>query len=223
MDGRKWTRRGFLALLVSCVLALAMNSAPAQEITKADLVWKISTDEKVIFITIDDGFSKNVKARDLLIERKIPVALFLTGTVWNSAKSRKFYQPLVDAGALIGNHTEHHPLLTRVSDAKARKEICAGRDSATAATGSSVTLMRPPGGAVDNGVRRAAARCDQTHVVMWNVTVNGARIATYGGPMRSGDIVLLHWRNDLHVSLEKVLREAKRLGLRPASLADYLN
>jgi hypothetical protein len=43
-----------------------------------------------------------------------------------------------------------------------------------------------------------------------------------GKSIQRGDIILLHYLNSLESSLKVVLAEIKRLGLRPASLRDYL-
>jgi len=58
---------------------------------------------------------------------------------------------------------------------------------------------------------------------MWNVEADQGKIVRSGGnPIQRGDIILLHYLNSSESSLKVVLAEIKRLGLRPASLRDYL-
>jgi hypothetical protein len=58
---------------------------------------------------------------------------------------------------------------------------------------------------------------------MWNVEADQGKIVrSGGGSIQRGDIILLHYLNSLESSLKVVLAEIKRLGLRPASLRDYL-
>ena len=211
-----------VAALLSILLASVMSMTPASAESLIPVTYSVKTNDPVIFITIDDGFIMNTQARDLILSEGIPVTLFLKGNIWKQPRHREFFTPLVEAGATVGNHTENHAVLTKVSASRAKTEICTGRDSAEAVSGQAVTLLRPPGGAQNRSTQIIAASCGQTRLVLWDVSVNGEKIATYGGPLKAGDIILMHWRKNLHLSLQKVLSEAKRLGLTPANLSDYL-
>ena len=208
--------------VLSILLVSVFSGNPASGESAAPVVFSVKTSDPVIFITIDDGFVMNAEARDLILSERIPITLFLKGNIWKQPRYREFFSPLVTAGATVGNHTEIHSDLAKGSASHATKDICTGRDSAEAASGQIVNWLRPPGGSYNHATQIAAASCGQTRLVLWDVTVNGEKIATYGGPIKAGDIILFHWRKDLHISLKKVLSEAKRLGLTPASLADYL-
>ncbi|PBC70493.1 hypothetical protein BX265_7920 [Streptomyces sp. TLI_235] len=50
----------------------------------------------------------------------------------------------------------------------------------------------------------------------------GASNVYHGGPLRPGDVVLLHFTDTLATDLARVLAAADAAGLRPAGLADYL-
>jgi peptidoglycan/xylan/chitin deacetylase (PgdA/CDA1 family) len=101
-------------------------------------------------------------------------------------------------------------------------EICDGVDDVAQATGVRPVWFRPPGGAFDDTSVRAAASCGISTVVMWRVRVNGARVETWGGPIRRGDIILLHYRRDLALSLASLKTQLDAVGLHPAPLDDYL-
>ena len=53
---------------------------------------------------------------------------------------------LADAGMEVGGHTVSHPILSRLDDDDARREIAEGRDRLQAITGRTVTLFAYPNG-----------------------------------------------------------------------------
>ena len=59
-------------------------------------------------------------------------------------------------------------------------------------------------------------------IVLWSVVVDGHNVTTRGGPIRAGDIILLHYRKNLLAGVQTVIDQAHRRGLRFAHLEDYL-
>jgi peptidoglycan/xylan/chitin deacetylase (PgdA/CDA1 family) len=57
------------------------------------------------------------------------------------------------AGMTIGAHTVNHPILARVDDARARREIADGRDRLEAIVGAKVALFAYPNGKPDQDYR----------------------------------------------------------------------
>lgn len=53
---------------------------------------------------------------------------------------------LVDCGMTVGGHTVSHPILARIDDATARREIADGRERLRALTGTAVDLFAYPNG-----------------------------------------------------------------------------
>jgi peptidoglycan/xylan/chitin deacetylase (PgdA/CDA1 family) len=103
----------------------------------------------------------------------------------------------VRAGMWIGDHTQTHPHLTRVSRARVIAEIAGGRDVLRRITGTSVTLWRPPYLATSPRVR-AIARSFGLREVLASVDSRdyaGAttdQIVTALGRAKAGDVVLMH-------------------------------
>jgi peptidoglycan/xylan/chitin deacetylase (PgdA/CDA1 family) len=64
----------------------------------------------------------------------------------------------------IGNHTDSHPHLTRLSDARIRDELLGAQRAIAAVTGRAPTLFRPPYGEYDAHVLRVAAAVGLTTV-----------------------------------------------------------
>ncbi len=52
--------------------------------------------------------------------------------------------------------------------------------------------------------------------------MNDGVLRTQGGPLRAGDIILMHFRSDLRMNLEVALDAAQAAGLHPAALEQYL-
>ena len=75
----------------------------------------------------------------------------------------------------------------------------------------------------DENVQAAAASCGLKAVVMWKGSTNDGRFDLQDGTqLTPGDIVLMHFRTDLLVDLQKVFEVCKQQGFAIASLQDYL-
>jgi peptidoglycan/xylan/chitin deacetylase (PgdA/CDA1 family) len=182
------------------------------------VVSRIATRDPVVFITIDDGFTRTDRAKALLNEIEYS-AFVLRGPL---EQAPGFWKQEYARGVSYGNHTARHPNLKRMSKREQRREICAGRDAVKKVVGTTPVLFRPPGGNWNRDTLLAARDCSMTHLVLWNVVVSGSSISTWGPPISRGDIILLHFRPDLDVSLKVLMKELERLNLRPADIADYL-
>ena len=76
----------------------------------------------------------------------------------------------------------------------------------------------------DDDTVRAAKKCGIKRIVLWNVVADYENLVTAGsgGTLHAGDIVLMHYLDSLPRSLDIVLRAARKAGLKPALLRDYL-
>lgn len=173
----------------------------------------------MVFITIDDGFTRTERAKALLKDLVHSNFVLRAPLLQDPA----FFKEEYSRGVSFGNHTARHPNLKRLSERAQQREICHGRDTVKRVVGTTPTLLRPPGGNWNEATRRAAAACGMTHLVLWDVVVDGDRISTWGEPIRAGDIILLHYRPDLDVSLRVLMKELDRQGLRPADITEYLS
>lgn len=214
-------RAGLLTALGAVALGvLAMAPQPSAAETKVFLVSTIKTEDPVVFITIDDGYRFDTEAAALIRRWNWPITSFVI-----SAPLRQNFAWFADLGIrpIFGNHTRRHTFLEGLPFEKQKKAICDGADDIERVTGSRAVWLRPPHGAVDDETFRAAAACGMKGVVLWHVSVNGTTIQTVGNqPIRRGDIILLHYRADLGESLTVLKGRLDELGLRAASLDDYL-
>jgi hypothetical protein len=59
--------------------------------------------------------------------------------------------------------------------------------------------------------------------VHWSATFDGGRLSTAEGPLRRGDIILLHFKPGLGLNLLALLQVIQAAGLHPAQLEDYIH
>lgn len=182
---------------------------------------RIPTNEKIAFITIDDGWVKHPQALELFRAADVPITLFLEV---NAIKSDPgYFIPLRDAGATIQNHTISHPNLKGRSYAAQKREICGGADRLAQLYGARPTLFRPPGGTHDATTLKVVHDCGMKAAFYWKETTDHGKVFYQGKHVvQPGDIILMHFRKRFPDDFLAVLNAIHRAGLTPARLEDYI-
>ncbi len=186
------------------------------------VITKIPTQQKVVFLTIDDGAVKRASDLALLERNGIKASLFLAHTF--IVGHAGFYQAYLDAGYLIEDHTMTHNLgFINLPYPQVKAEICGMADYEEKYFGRRPVLFRPPGGPYTQAVRRAAAECGMKAIVDWEAKAN-ARSMQYqvGKALRPGDIVLMHFRPEFPADLAAFIKAQKAAGLKVVLLEEYL-
>ena len=181
----------------------------------------IPTTQPVAFLTIDDGFTKNPELIDLLRASHIRVTLFLH---INAIKDNpEYFHQLENAGAVIEDHTITHAELKGTSYDYQRNEICGGADRLATYYGRRPVLFRPPFGDKDDTTLRVVHDCGMKAAFFWKETVDKG-IVRYqvGHKIRSGDIILMHFRPAVLDDFLAALNAIHDAGLTPALLKDYI-
>jgi peptidoglycan/xylan/chitin deacetylase (PgdA/CDA1 family) len=185
----------------------------------APVVTRVETTDPVVFLTIDDGHTRNPEVRAALEELGVPVSLFLLDAPVQA--DPEFFRRLPDA--LVESHSRTHPDLRTLPEEGQRAEICGNADALERAFGRRPVLFRPPYGVHNDGTRRAAAACGMRAIVLWEVSVNGADVGYRSVPqLRAGDILLMHFRPSFVTELRALADRVEEAGLRFALLEDYL-
>jgi peptidoglycan/xylan/chitin deacetylase (PgdA/CDA1 family) len=133
-------------------------------------------------LTIDDGTNTEVVAAfaEFAADTGTRLTFFPNGCYSSWKENAKALRPLVESGQVaLGNHTWSHPDLTTLGDREVAEEIGRNRDFIADLFGVSDTpFFRPPFGARDERIDRISA--DQGHptVVMWDGTLDDARVLT---------------------------------------------
>lgn len=186
---------------------------------RAPVISKINTSQKVIFLTIDDGGTKNADMLGLLTSNGIKASLFLDNNFISN--NYDFFKAFKAAGMYIENHAVHHIYAKpgAISYENQKQEICGMADIIQNKYGQRPTLYRAPGGWIDSNTTAAAAACGMKAVVQWSAKVNGGAVQyQVGSSFRPGDIVLMHFRPEFKSDLEAFIKAKDSAGL----TTDYL-
>ncbi|GAA0511662.1 polysaccharide deacetylase family protein [Paractinoplanes deccanensis] len=223
------TRQAALAALPPALRNRIPQFPPAPAPTKVTLPagnaagWfsRVPTDQKIAFITIDDGWVKHPQALRLLQAANVPTTLFLEV---NAIKDNPaYFKALESAGATIEDHTISHPNLKGKSYAFQKSEICGGADRLAAYYGRRPVLFRPPGGTHDATTLRVVKDCGMKAAFYWKETTDhGVVFYQEGKTVKPGDIILMHFRPRFPDDFLAVLNAIHKAGLTPARLEDYI-
>ncbi|MDO0926185.1 polysaccharide deacetylase family protein [Streptomyces sp. TG1A-8] len=188
----------------------------------------VPTEQKIVFLTIDDGAEKDPGFLRMMRELKVPYTAFLSDYL---VKDDYAYFRTVQAyGNTLDNHTLTHPYLPGLSYEEQRREICGMQDVMEEQFGRRPEVFRPPYGNYNQDTLRAAKSCGVRYAPIWNeeVYVDHWEYREDDQRLRRGDIVLTHFRgrgdwdgtmvDDMRRFLDKVTRE----GYAVARLEDYL-
>ena len=185
------------------------------------VISRIPVHQKLVFITIDDGWEKDPSFVRLIRHRRIPVTLFLTNAAIRDDYG--YFRGLQRTGALIEDHTMTHPYLPKLSYARQREEICTPAGIYARQYGSRPTLFRAPYGSTGPDTLRAAQDCGMKAVFFWREVVTGGRIAyQVPGGLHPGDILLVHFKPNMTADFEHMLHSIERQGFRPAAIKNHL-
>ena len=174
----------------------------------------------VFYITIDDGWYPNNDVLALMQQQHIPITTFLLSDA--AATHVDFWKAFVAAGGEIEDHTINHPYMTRVNAATQVMQWSVAAQRLHALLGVTPQIARPPYGDWNASVVASAGSAGLHCVVMWNATMNSGHLATAGGPLRPGSIVLFHWTADVYQNLQTILALGAQAGLHPALLGPAL-
>ena len=136
-------------------------------------VQSVSTTEKIVALTFDDGPNEPYTGQilDVLREKDAKATFFVVGV--NATRHPETLLRIVYEGHAIGSHTWSHPLLSTLTPTWIVAEIEHGAEVIESLTGRRPRLFRPPGG--DRGdpryLRRVCRRLECL-TVMWSVNAN---------------------------------------------------
>ncbi|MGC0420870.1 polysaccharide deacetylase family protein [Embleya sp. AB8] len=201
---------------------IAAKQIPGRLPLPAKPIYRVSTQDKVAFLTIDDGAYKDPEMIRILRAAGIKPTFFLTDQY--AKQNPEFFRKLRDeTGGAIENHTLDHPNLQGKPYELQKQQICATSDAYEAAFGRRPTLLRPPYGNHDENTMRAAGDCGIRSVVHWSAEIRNGRMQfAVGDQLRPGDIVLMHFRKEFREDIQAFLDRTRAAGLTPALLEDYL-
>lgn len=190
--------------------------------------WRYPTDEKVLYLTFDDGPTPEVTdfVLDQLRQYEAFATFFLIGQ--NVEKHPKIAQRIVEAGHTIGNHTQTHIKGRKTEIQPYLEEVKAAQHSISTHIGLSPRLFRPPYGSLTR--KQSQALRPDYEIAMMDV-ISGDFDKNRTGDQcfqtvirhaRPGSIVLFHdslkARERIEYALPRVLAHFQQAGYRFAAM-----
>ncbi len=161
---------------------------------KGVLTRKIDKNKKMVALTYDDGPSiYTPRVLKTLKENNAVATFFVVGnrvpTYSDTVKKAH------DMGCEIGNHTYEHKNLTRVSEAKVKRQITKTNRNVKKVTGQAPVIVRPTGGATNANVKQWVGMPS----IIWSIDTLDWKTRNAGSTkkavldhVKDGDIVLMH-------------------------------
>lgn len=179
------------ALFLSCLLR---SGTPVPSIADTQPVHG-TVSPKLVALTFDDGPRRSTTTAllDGLAQRGVKATFFLIGR--QIPGNEDLIRRMDAEGHQIGIHTYDHTVLTELNETDFQAQVDTTRGLLTQLLGHNGFLLRPPYGAVDDGVRAMAG----APIILWSVDPEDWR-EQGADPVsqhlishaQDGDILLLH-------------------------------
>lgn len=159
-------------------------------------------DRKVIYLTFDCGYENGNTAKilDVLKQHHAPAAFFMVGDYLDSAP--ELAKRMGNEGHLVGNHSENHPNMSKVSKTRFEQELNTLSQHYREVTGRSLDpFYRPPEGSYNYDNLKWAQNMGY-HTTLWSVAYadwdqnkqpsRESALKTLNSRVHPGAVVLLH-------------------------------
>ncbi len=192
------------------------------------------TEDKVLYLTFDAGYENGNTAAilDALKKHNAPATFFLVGNYLET--SPELVKRMVAEGHTVGNHTFHHPDMSKISTKEAfEKELSDLESLYQQTTGQTMKkYYRPPQGKYSE-TNLAMANEMGYHTFFWSLAyvdwyedkqpTKEEAFQKLLGRIHPGAIVLLHSTSKTNGQiLDELLTKWEEMGYRFASLDDFV-
>ena len=188
--------------------------------------------EKVIYLTFDAGYENGCteKILDVLKDHEIPAAFFLVGNYMD--RNADLVRRMVDEGHIVGNHTLHHPDMSKITDKAAfEAELTGLEEKFREVTGADLPkYYRPPQGVYSEENLKMARDLGYKTVfwslayVDWNNDSQPTKEEAFAKLLpriHNGAVVLLHSTSRTNAEiLDELLTKWKEMGYRFGTLEE---
>ena len=201
-------------------------------LNKYDSYWVGKPDEKVVYLTFDEGYEKGFSGRilDILKANDVKAAFFVTGHYLKSQPD--LIKRMSEEEHIVANHTNSHPSMPDISDEQIKKELQVVEKSYEEITGrKDMKYLRPPKG--EYSERTLAVSKDLGyHNIFWSmalvdwIPMKGGPQEAYQGVMdnlHNGALILLHAvSEDDTEALDRIVKDIKAQGYTFKTLDDLV-
>lgn len=208
------------------------TSGQKEMMEKYSCIYKGSSEEKVMYLTFDEGYENGYTGLilDTLKEKGVKAAFFITGPYLE--KNFDLVKRMLDEGHIVGNHTVNHPNMPSLKNAKKMQEEIISLDLKYYETfGVHMSYFRPPEGAYSE---RSLASTNNLgyKTVLWSFAykdweTNNQKGASYAYEsvvpyFHNGSVILLHAvSKDNTEALGDIIDEAINQGYEFKSLDEF--
>ncbi len=188
--------------------------------------------KKDIFLTFDNGYENGYTVRilDILKRQNIKVAFFVQGTYIDS--NPEIVKRMAREGHLVLNHTNKHPQMPSISQARLKEEINLVAQKYKKVTGRDMKkFLRPPSG-VFSERSLADTKSLGYRTVFWSMAYRDWLVDDQPGKsaaykhvvdnIHNGAVILLHSVSKSNTeALEDIIKELKRQGYNFKLLSEF--
>lgn len=182
-----------------------------------------NSSKKEVYLTFDNGYENGYTSKilDVLKNKKVPAAFFVTGHYLDSAAD--LVKRMVNEGHIIGNHSWSHPDFTQISDTHLKGELEKVRLKTKELTGQKeMHYLRPPQGVFNERTLFVSKQLGYRNVfwsvafVDWNVKSQKGWKYAYDHVIKQihpGAVILLHAvSKDNAEALDKIIDDLRKQG-----------
>ena len=209
-----------------------VGNAGVQALRTLDAAYLGDTTRPVIYLTFDAGYENGCteKILDVLQKHQVPAAFFLVGNYIE--KNGDLVRRMVAEGHIVGNHTMHHPDMSKISEQSAfEKELEDLEELYRQLIGEEMKkYYRPPQGTYsEENLKMAQALGYKTvfwslAYVDWNQNDQPTAEQAFGKLLpriHNGAVVLLHSTSETNAQiLDELLTKWKAMGYSFGTLDD---
>lgn len=204
----------------------------AQAIAKDGIIRHFPTNEKVVFLTFDDGpeYPYTPKILDVLKKHKVVATFFVLGG--NAKTHPELIKRTLEEGHDIGNHSTSHANLKRKSVASIASDIQKTDRILQRLNVPGPIPFRAPFGATSNNMRLALKQLNKPHVLFnflpqdWTKIPASTIVGHVMKRLKPGLIITLHdggkRRQQTVIATEQIILNLRAKGYRFGSVNDYL-
>lgn len=208
------------------------GNATPEELAKYNAYYVAPGDEKIIYLTFDCGYENGntMAILDALEKHEAKATFFVVGHYLESAPDQ--VKRMVEDGHTVGNHTYHHPDMSKISDAASfQKEMDEVRTLYQEIIGAEMPMYyRPPQGKYSIQNLQMAQNMGYSTFfwslayVDWNVDQQPGKeeaMAKLTKRIHPGAVVLLHNTSSTNAAiLDDLLTEWEQMGYRFGTLEE---
>jgi len=209
-----------------------VGPANAAVLQRYDAAYLGDPGEKVLYLTFDAGYENGctTKILDILKKHDVKAAFFLVGNYLQ--QNADLVRRMVQEGHTVGNHTMHHPDMSKLSDPAAfQKELAELETLYTQITGEQMEkYYRPPQGLYSENNLHMAKELGYKTVfwslayVDWNNDSQPTKDYAFSKLLprtHNGAVVLLHSTSQTNAEiLDELLTSWEKMGYRFGTLAE---